>query len=340
MSTFTLRPKHLSGASPGMLRNIRDNPAIAHLESRVRHRVQALNERLSRNFLAVLIVRTTREMSDDDATHMAAGVAYYALFSLFPLLLGLTALMSFFLETGDVQSRLTDIASRYLPGSEELIDFNLEPVARLRGALAIFSILGLLWSGSAVFGAVNRAVNRAWDVHKDRPIYIGKPRQLLMALSVGILFFLSVGSATFVRVATRLTETDATGLGWLFDTVGRIAIQGLSFLLTLSIFLLIYKFMPNTKTYWRYIWPGAIVGAVLFESAKNLFITYVDRFSNFEHVYGSLAPVIGLLLWAYLSSLIVILGAELSSEYGRLRRGVGRGVLLHPSRPASGEGPD
>ena len=90
------------------------------------------------------------------------------------------------------------------------------------------------------------------------------------------------------------------------------------------IFLLIYRFMPNTKTYWRYIWPGAIVAAVLFESAKNLFLTYVDQFANFENVYGSLAPVIALLLWAYVSSFILILGAELSSEYGRLRRGVRR----------------
>ena len=67
---------------------------------------------------------------------------------------------------------------------------------------------------------------------------------------------------------------------------------------------------------------------MLFELAKNLFIVYLERFARFEHVYGSLAPVVGLLLWAYVSSLILILGAEISAEYGRLRRGVERGVLL------------
>jgi membrane protein len=123
----------------------------------------------------------------------------------------------------------------------------------------------------------------------------------------------------------------------LSEAVVRFALQGTSLLLTLCIFLLIYRFMPNTKTYWRYIWPGAIVAAVLFESAKNLFLTYVDQFANFENVYGSLAPVIALLLWAYVSSFILILGAELSSEYGRLRRGVGRGVLLHPREESGRE---
>ena len=295
-----------------------------------RHRVQAVSERLGRIFVVKLVVRTVQELSADDATHMAAGVAYYALFSLFPLLLGLTAVMSFFLETESVQAQFTDFVARYLPGSEELIEPNLETVVDLRGAIGIFALLGMLWSATAVFGAVNRAVNRAWDVHRDRPIYIGKPRQLGMALAVGVLFFLSLTAATVLRISERIAGVDAPALGFLYDAVARFFLQGVSFALTLLIFLLIYKLMPNTKTYWRYIWPGALVGAVLFEAAKNLFIVYVDRFSNFENVYGSLAPVIALLLWAYVSSFIVIVGAELSSEYGRLREGVNRGTLIHP----------
>ena len=105
------------------------------------------------------------------------------------------------------------------------------------------------------------------------------------------------------------------------------------------LFLLIYKFMPNTKTYWRYIWPGAIVAAVLFEVTKNVFIIYVNRFANFENVYGSLAPVIAMLLWAYVGSLILILGAEISSEYGRLRRGVVAANSFTAKKALSGRPP-
>jgi membrane protein len=274
-------------------------------------------------------------MSDDDGTHMAAGVAYYALFSLFPLLLGLIAVLSLFLESQDIQSRLTTFTTDYLPGSEDLVDTNIDAVLRLRGALGVVAVLGLLWSGSAIFGAVTRAVNRAWDVHKDRPFYISKPRQLVMGLGVAVLFVLSLGAATFVRLTERFASADVPGVGFLVNIGGQVLLQSTAFLLTLAIFLLVYKFMPNTKTYWRYIWPGALAAAVLFELAKNLFILYLNQVATFESVYGTLAPVIVLLLWTYVSSVVLILGAELSSEYGRLRMGVDRGVLIHPAKPES-----
>ena len=197
----------------------------------------------------------------------------------------------------------------------------------VRGALGLFSVIGMLWAGSAVFGALNRSINRAWDIHTDRPLYKGKPRQLLMALVVGVLFALSFSSAAVVRTAETLSQYDVPGLAFLLQQVGQILLQSLSFILVLAIFLLIYKFMPNTKTYWRYIWPGAVVGAVLFELAKNLFILYLER-STYQSIYGSVTPVIVLLLWAYVSSLILLAGAELSSEYGRMRNNVERGVLL------------
>ena len=124
--------------------------------------------------------------------------------------------------------------------------------------------------------------------------------------------------------------TGIPGLSFPSETLGRIVLQGVSFGLILVIFLLLYKLLPNTKTYWQYIWPGALVGAALFELLKNLFLIYVNSFSNFENVYGSLAPVIALLLWAYVSSFILILGAELSSEYGLLKSNTQRGTLIDP----------
>ena len=285
---------------------------------------------MHRFFVVRLLVRTAQEMSDDDATHMAASVSYYALFSIFPLLLGLIMFLSIFLESSEVQTKLTEFTGDFLPGSKELIDTNIDAVLKLRGALTLVAALGLIWTGSAIFGALTRAVNRAWDVHRDRPFHISKPRQLAMALGVGVMFLVSLGSATAVRLSERFADSDVAGAAFLVNVGGQVLLQGTALLLTLGTFLMIYKFMPNTKTYWRYIWPGAVVGALLFELAKNLFILYLNRLSSFENVYGSLAPVIVLLLWAYVSSLILIMGAELSSEYGRLREGVDRGVLLHP----------
>ena len=277
-------------------------------------------------------------MSADDATHMAAGLAYYSLFSIFPLLLFLIAAFGLFLDPESIQSRVTDASSVYFPGSDQLIGENLNATAGVRGALGAFGILGLLWSGSAVFGAVSRSVNRAWDIHIDRPFFINKPRQLGMAAGVGLLFLGSLSMATLARAANRLIDADAHLLGPFLHSLETAILQALSFGLTAAMFILMYKFMPNTRTQWRYIWPGAISAAVLFEVAKTFFVLYLTRFTNFENVYGALTPVIVLSLWSYLSGLILIFGAELSSEYGRMRLGTDRGVLIQAPNPPADAG--
>ena len=324
-----------------MLRRIRRSIPFRLLRFIVVVSTRPVREWLGRRFLVRLTVRTVREMSDDDATHMAAGVAYYAFFSLFPLILGLIAVMSLFLEPQDIQARLTDFSADYLPESDELIDANIDAVLSVRGALGLFAAAGLLWSGSAVFGAVSRAVNRAWDVHVDRPFFVSKPRQLLMALGVGLLFLGSLGIVTLLRATSRIADLGVSGalgmpgLGELIEQALPWVLQAVSLLMTVSMFLLMYRFMPNTKTYWRYVWPGAVAAGCLFELAKNLFVVYLGRFASFENVYGTLTPVVVLLLWTYLSSLILIFGAELSSEYGRLRSGVARGTLIQSKRKST-----
>ena len=235
--------------------------AVQRTADRINRRYGGIIDRIRRRFVVELCVRTVRELSEDDVTHMAAGVAYYALFSIFPLLLGMISVLGFFLESGDVQERIVSFTSGFLPGSEQLIESNIDAILGFRSALGFFSLVGLLWSGSAMFGALNRAINRAWDIHTDRPIYIGKPRQLLMAVSVGILFALSVSSAAVVRTAGDLSKFDVPVLRLLVDTGGQVLLQAFSLCLVILIFLVMYKFMPNTKTYWKYIWPGAITGA-------------------------------------------------------------------------------
>jgi membrane protein len=310
-----------------ILDRVRNTRAVVRLEEFGRRTRRRAEDLLDRVFVVKLLVRTFQEMTTDDSTHMAAGVAYYAFLSLFPLILGATVILSLFVDEDNVESSISTFTDQYIPGFRDLVVANVEAVLRLRGAVGIVALIGLLWSGSAIFGAVNRAINRAWDVRRDRPIYIGKPRQLLMALAFGTLFLLSLSAASAARLAS-----DLTGLGDVYDSFGRFVLQGISLALTFTIFLLTYKFMPNTKTYWRYIWSGALVAAILFEVTKNLFIVYLDRFADFESVYGSLAPVLGLLVWAYVSSLILIFGAELAAEFGRLIRGVDRGVLIKPTK--------
>jgi len=284
-------------------------------------KLQRIKERLLKIFLVQLVVRTVQELGADDASHMAAGIAYYAVLSLFPLLLGLIAIFGLVLPSETVQQELFEFFERNLPGAVDVLEENIEQVIRLRGAIGAVSLVLLFWSASAMFGAIGRSINRVWDVHKDRPFYIRKVRDLGMALGTGILFLLSVG-ATAIFSILRATELSVGGIA--VDVAARL----LAFLFSLGIFLVLYKIMPNTKTYWRYVWPGAVLAAVLFEIAKTLFVFYLDHFASYDMVYGSVASVIILLFWIYISAFILILGGEFSAEYGRMREGVKRGIPL------------
>jgi membrane protein len=273
----------------------------------------------------VLIWRGTREMVNDDATHLAAGIAYYAIFSLFPLFLGFLAIIGLALNSQSLQQSFLGFVSQNLPGAAGLVRHNVREVAGFWGALGVGSILGLIWSASAVFGAINRAMNRAWDVQEDRPFY-NKLRDLGMALVVFVLFLIATSISSAIQLfASR--DLGIPGQIFLQDLgLGQLALWVVPWIISFGIFLLIYRFVPNRQTSLRHIWLGAAIAAILFEASKSLFVWYLGQFANYTLVYGSLASAIALLLWIYISSLILIFGAEISSEYQKLSR---QWALIH-----------
>ena len=303
---------------------------LKHIAVAFAHGVQTLKHRLAETHLGRstpvrVIIRVVQEMGEDDATHMAASVSYYAVLSIFPLVIGLSAIIGWVASSESRQDELVELVIDFLPGSEQFVRDSVEGVERFRETLGLVAVLGLMWSASAVFGSITRVVNRAWDIRQNPPFYKNKPRQLVMASGVGMLFVLSVGITSFMQWATTIeigsrSASDILG-GEIFAVILRIPAALISF----SIFLLIYKFLPNTKTYWKYIWIGALVAGVLFELGKNLFLYYLSNFAEFDQLYGSVASVIILMVWAYFCAIILILGAELASEYGRMKIGLTRG---------------
>lgn len=285
------------------------------------------NSSILDNSVVALGWRVFKELGDDDAAHLSAGVAYYSVFSVFPLLLGLLAISGTVFTSITLQEQFLDYVTESMPGSEEFVSKNIEELVRFRGALGICAILGLLWSGSSAFGAMSRAINRAWDVEKDRPFYVAKTLHIIIALSVGILFLLS----SFASVAIELLSNYSRDLGlpghefFLDFGLGNLMLKAVPWAITLAVFLLLYRFVPNCKTYWRYVWTGAVVATILFEASKGIFMWYLVNVANYELIYGSVASMMVLMTWAYVSAFILILGAEISSEYGRMRNGIDRG---------------
>ena len=269
--------------------------------------------------------RTWRELGDDHAIDLAAAIAYFAVLSLFPLAIGLVSLFSLVLESDSVEQDVHSFFQAYLPGSHGILASNIEAVGNIRGVLGIISIFGLLWSSTLLFGAITRAVNRAWDIEHDRPFYIEKPRHILMAMSVAPVFLISVTLTTGLQVLGGEEIPSLGRLSFLEHNAINALARPLPFLFSLLVFLFIYKFTPIARTYWRYIWPGALLAALLFEVSKSFFVFYLENYAPYEKVYGTLASVIALLAWAYVSGLIVVIGAEVSSEYYRLQMGSVRG---------------
>jgi membrane protein len=113
---------------------------------------------------------------------------------------------------------------------------------------------------------------------------------------------------------------------FLSNSVYLVFTELISVLMAFAVFLVIYKFIPHTDTDWSDIWLGALVAALLFELGRNAFVFYLNNFGNYAEIYGSLASVVVLLVWIFISALILIIGAEVASEYARMKRGVQRGV--------------
>jgi membrane protein len=269
----------------------------------------SLQERLrSIPFLGTLL-RTFEKAVGDGAKDSAAAIAYYAFFSLFPLLLGLVAGLSFALDSGEVRARIDEFLVNSFPGSSDLITEILDSVIRLRGAAGMVAVATLLWAASAAFGAVSRTLDRAWGTSKRRPFYVSRFRYFLMCLAVALLALLSVLVTGFVELVVGLDLQVLSRLG-ITDVFTQIGGRIASFAFMAGTFALLYKVMPRHETTWEEVLPGALLASVLIEAAKSAFLVYLNNVADFEAVYGSLSSAIGLLLWLYISAWALILGAE------------------------------
>ena len=297
-----------------------------------------LDSPVCRNKTLVLTARVAKEMQQIESTHLAAGVAYYALLSLFPLLLGLLALGGILLSSEGTYQGLLSFVTENLPGSKAFVEQNVGEVVEFRGVVGVGAILGFLWTASIGFGAVARSVNRAWGIRVNRPFYVAKPLHILMALAVGALFLVSTSATSVIEVITDPERDFGIPAQEFFLQLGlgHLALRMVPWGINIFIFLMIYRFAPNCKTYWRYIWPGAVVAAVLLEVSKGLFLWYLDNLAIYNQVYGSVTSVIVLLFWIYVSALILILGAEIGAEHSRMRLGIDQGGSLRQTAVGNG----
>ena len=237
---------------------------------------------------------------------MAASIAYFSFFSLFPLLLGVIAGASAFLDSDEVRARLYRLLAEALPVSSAFVRDNVEALTRLRGAAGAASVAGLLWSASKMFGAVSRGINHALGLHSTHPFFLSPLRYFLMAITVSGLLFVAMTVPTILEFLSQLD------LGRLANNLlGFAGGHVTSYAFVLGILCLLYRFVPYEKPSWRHVVPGALFAALLLELGKTGFVFYIDNVAHLEAVYGSVSSIIVLLLWLYFAARVLLLGSEL-----------------------------
>jgi membrane protein len=251
---------------------------------------------------------------DDDVLGLAAQLSYYFFLALFPAILFLLALASFF-----SLSNLTDEVGRSFGPfvSPQVLELLQEQMRRLanneNGGLLTLGVAGALWSSSAALVSIVGALNRAYDIEEGRPWW--KVRLVAIGLTLGVAVIVLV-ALSLVLVGPTLAQKlgEATGWGAPFEWTWLVLQWPLVFAFIAFGIGLIYYFGPDADQDWVWITPGAVAGTVLWLVSSLLFKIYVANFTDYEGSYGTVGGVIVVLLWFYVSGIAILTGAELNAE--------------------------
>jgi membrane protein len=251
-------------------------------------------------------------------TDHAAGLTYYSLMSLFPALLVAVAVLGAFGEEGLISDTADYLKSAGAPANTvNAVTSALESAQSQRSTAITALVLGLLvsvYSASGAFAAVGRALNRVWRVEEGRGLVHRKLNDLLWTLVVlvlvlitFVLIFLGGGLASDVLGTTL-------GLGETAADVWRFARWPAALASAMLVYAILYFAAPNVEVRrFRWITPGAVFGVITWILASALFFVYVSNFSSYSATYGAFAAVVILLVWLWLTNIVLLFGAELNA---------------------------
>jgi membrane protein len=246
-------------------------------------------------------------LGNDGVTDLAASVTYYGILSLFPFLLMLVAIASIVI-TPEQADQIVQQLGRVAPGpATQILGERIQQLGGQQNvALLGFGAILALWSASGGTTAVITALNRCYDVKEQRPWWKVRLIAIFMTLVAGVLGLLAAVVAVAVAPLADLVGGPlGVAIGWL-----RLPVAGL---VMIFLWALLYYVLPDVEQSFRFITPGSVVGVVLWVIASWGFSRYVSSFGSYDKTYGSLGGVIVLLLWMWISSLVLLVGAEINA---------------------------
>ena len=259
-----------------------------------------------------IIKRTFRNFIDDDMPTYAAALSYRALFSLFPFLLSLIAMLSF-LNLGNFFTWLREQAALVLPATaQEVIDPVITDLQSGKNSIFSVAIVVAIWVASNGIRSLMNAMNKAYNVRESRPGW--KLYSLSVLYTIGIAIVLLVAAALMV-VGPQWIEWMGSwvGLGDMAVTLWAWLRWPAAILLLMLVVAILYYLMPDVEQAFRFITPGSVVAVIIWIAASLGFGFYVSNFSNYDAMYGGIGAMIVLLLFFYISSAVLLLGAELNA---------------------------
>jgi membrane protein len=277
-----------------------------------------------------ILVRVYREISDDRVMAIAAGVTFYVLLAIFPAVAALVSIYGFFADPQTIAEHLNEV-SAFLPGSAvEIIGEQINRVVAqgeaTLGATFLIGIAVSLWSANAGIKALIDALNVVYDENEKRSFI--KVNALSLAFTIGIIGFMLVALGAMVVLPVILNYVELEGVAETIIKLLRWPILLLGVGLGIAC---IYRYGPSRdKAKWRWITWGSVLASIMWLAASILFSWYAANFGSYNETYGSLGAAIGFMMWIWLSTIVILLGAELDAE---MEHQTARDTTEGPPRP-------
>ncbi len=273
------------------------------------------------------------QVKADNVPLLAAGLAYYAVLALFPAVIAAVTLYGLVADPAEIERQVSSFLTG-LPEAGEIIQNQIRAATSSQRGLSIGALVSLLlalYSASAGANGIVRGINVVYDEEETRGFL--KLRGLSLLLTVGALV---TGLIAIGLVGVLPAVIDSFGLGRIGETVVRVVRWPALALLAVAGLGLLYRYAPNRQAAKvRWVTWGAITATALWLIGSGLFSLYISNFSNYGATYGTVAGIIILLLWLFLSSFALLLGAEINAEMERQTR---RDSTTGPEQPLGSRG--
>jgi len=259
-------------------------------------------------------------------TTAAAAIAFHVLFSLFPLVLIVAAVVGGDVRDASIRNQISDAIVTALPLDEtakDQIDRLLQQATRNLAAIGVIGVIALIWSASGMLGSVRGAMELAWEgTLGTRDFVRGKLVDAVLLTIVVAVILASFLVGILISVLPRVPGDAFQGTAWeaYADVVGSSIAPAISVLSSWLILTLAYKFLPTPRPALRYAALGALPAALLLEGARLLFAVYVTDVATYDIVYGSIGSIIAFLFFVYIASIITLVGAELGASMRRVHQ--------------------